>query len=60
MDPIDGAQKEGTLGFFKGLGSGSLDLLVRSTAGNTFIHHNLRLRIVGLACIHVKRSTTSK
>lgn len=32
MNPITGA-KDGGLGFLKGLGTGTLDLLVRSAAG---------------------------
>jgi hypothetical protein len=32
MDPITGA-KDGGLGFLKGLGTGTLDLLVRPAAG---------------------------
>jgi hypothetical protein len=33
MDPVEGARKEGGLGLLKGLGTGTLDLLVRSSAG---------------------------
>jgi len=33
MNPVEGAMKEGGLGFLKGIGSGSLDLIIRSSAG---------------------------
>ena len=33
MDPVEGAKNDGSLGFLKGLGTGSLDLFVRSAAG---------------------------
>jgi hypothetical protein len=33
LNPIRGARDDGGLGFLKGLGSGSLDLIVRSSAG---------------------------
>jgi hypothetical protein len=33
MDPIKGAQRDGGLGFLKGFGSGTLDLVVKTSAG---------------------------
>jgi hypothetical protein len=33
FNPVIGAQKEGGIGFLKGLGTGALDLFVRSSAG---------------------------
>jgi hypothetical protein len=41
MDPILGAKEDGGTGFVKGIGSGTLDLIVRSAAG---IHSELRTK----------------
>lgn len=38
MDPIIGAKEDGGVGFVKGIGSGTLDLIVRSAAGTHFLH----------------------
>ena len=36
MNPIEGAREEGNLGLLKGFGRGTVDLLVRSSAGSLF------------------------
>jgi hypothetical protein len=42
FNPVIGAQKEGVSGFVKGLGTGALDLFVRSSAG-TLPHQTIDL-----------------
>lgn len=58
LDPIRGARDDGGLGFLRGLGSGTLDLIVRSSAGNDHLLDFADSRFMGTSSIYIERNAS--